>query len=294
MLFAAPVSRLPPGLVVPEPPPDGESGEVSIRRSGDASLTGTWNRVLLVAKPRIAAGDVNLVSPAIRDAASQFRLTLMAKVGQEDEDQRFHLHGVGIGYSYPINGQLTVIDGDSASRLGASLGFIEGQVLSENESHLTETRVVVHTSTLMIFDVPAIYHRFGKHLELLSRHLVWIDRSTGKTMMANWLMSGDDQRNDYRNMKEPIRLVPGGTHEDRVIHVDQDHFFLGIPSRRGFALVNLPPGIDLSWNAALSDFAVRRQYDGTTLARLVTHLNRKIAEQTKDSPPSNQGDADQN
>lgn len=42
--------------------------------------TGRWNRIVLLARPRIASGDVDALSTAIRESVSKFVLTIMAAV----------------------------------------------------------------------------------------------------------------------------------------------------------------------------------------------------------------------
>ncbi len=253
--FAAEVTRIPAGTVVTD------------------SGAKTWNRVVLLAKPRIVSGSVESLNESIRDAVSSFSLTMMARVNKKDG--AFQLDDVGLGYSVPIKSHPTVIDSDSVERLGVSLGFIQRQVLGQHETRLATTRVIVRTSTLLIFDVPAIFFRDGKHRDFVARHLVWIDPASGRAAMATWLMV---RRQDGRLViaSDPPRVVSAATKEDRRIHVDGDQFFLGIPGEHAFALEELPPGEDLNWTDALKRLATRSTYDADSLGKLSREINRLV------------------
>ena len=76
--------------------------------------------------------------------------------------------------------------------------------------------------------------------------------------------------------EDPLRVLGMGTHEDRIIHVDKEEFFLGIPGERAFALVDLPPGDKIPWNEQLRTLACCDAYDATTLSQLATALNEAI------------------
>ncbi|MEM9586303.1 MAG: hypothetical protein AAGA03_03400 [Planctomycetota bacterium] len=255
-------------------------GETQITRLAPGTVvnvddTQSSNRAVLVARPRIATGDVDHLGAAIRDAVSRFRLVIMTRVTSEQADDLHQLEHVGVGYAVPIERSLTIVTVDSASRLGAKLGLIESRVLSENESQLANIEVLVQTNTLTLFDVPAIFHRDGRHVDRLMRHLVWIHAKTGRPAMATWLLE-KDQNGSLASSRDPLRVSPARTKEDRKIHVDGNAFFLGIPSERAFALVDLPPGFDIKWDEPLKRLASRRQYKTPSLLELSRTLNERI------------------
>lgn len=71
-----------------------------------------WNRVLLLAKPRVATGDIDQLNESIRKASTAFSLTLLASVQEyaaTDGSPRYYLADVGVGYSAPIEGNQTVV-----------------------------------------------------------------------------------------------------------------------------------------------------------------------------------------
>ncbi|WP_146525208.1 hypothetical protein [Novipirellula artificiosorum] len=261
-----PLSSLPPGTVLDQ-----------------ANVT-PWNRLVLVATPRIASGDVDAISESIRSAVSTFRLTIMARVTNDPQTERHRLADVGIGYSVPVNGKLTVIDSQNTSDLDVSLGFIQKRVLSQSEAHLQKVSVLVRTSTLVVFDVPSIFHRSGKHRDYLNRNLIWIRPESGEVAMASWLVDRS-AKPPRPSLSDPLRIIAAATREDRRIHVDEDAFFLGIPNERGFALENLPPGKDVAWNDELRDLMCRDSYHAQSIGLLASAINRACAENASERKP---------
>ncbi len=248
-----------------------------------------WNRVILLAKPRIASGDVDQLSQSIRDASTAFTLTVLATVetySATDGSKRFRLAEVGVGYSAPINGVQTVISYDTVQQQGADPGFIGRQVLSANEERLADAVIVVRSSTLLVFDAPAIMHRGGQHRDYIARHLVWIDPQTGRGATVVWLLTGSGNGR-LRPAKERLRLITTGTREDRKIHVDGAEFFLGIPSDRAFAVEDLPPGSSIDWTADLVKFAALPGYNGQSLGELSAALNQAIQQSQRKETASN-------
>ncbi|TWU43960.1 hypothetical protein Q31b_14940 [Novipirellula aureliae] len=252
--YGEPITTLPPGLVV------------------EQSGASPWNRIVLIATPRIASGDVDAMGRSIRDAVAKFRLTIMTQVNRDPQSSKYTLVNTGVGYSTMINSQLVVIDSANATDLGASLGFIERRVLGENEEQCKQVQVIVRTTTLFLFDVPAIFDRFNQHRRVVNRHLVWINPTNGKLSLATWLFDKKDGRNRLL-VADPLRIVAENTREDRAIHVDGDQFFLGVPNENAFALEALPPGTDFSWTDPLQRLACRDSYDADLLSQLAKAIN---------------------
>ncbi len=237
-----------------------------------------WNRIVLLAKPRLASGDVDELSETVRKASTAFTLTILATVkpySATDGSLRYQLAEVGVGYSVPIKGVQTVISYDTVQTQGADPGFIGRQVLSTNEEQLKKVVIVVRSTTLLIFDTPGIVHRQGKHRDYKIRHLVWIDPKTGQGATVVWLL-GKDEQDQLRPANEPLKLIATGTTEDRKIHVDGSEFFLGIPSERAFALEDLPPGQAIGWTAPLAEVAALPAYSPESLSGLSAALNQAI------------------
>ena len=118
---------------VPERVPDG-TGDNTTQRTLPIIAPGTvvgneqaadWNRVILLATPRIASGDVTKLSESVRAAVSKLTLTILATVKRETDvngSESYRLAEVGVGYSTTINRKLMTVSSDSASRLG--IGWI--------------------------------------------------------------------------------------------------------------------------------------------------------------------------
>lgn len=242
-----------------------------------------WNRLVLLATMRIASGDTEKLSPPIRDAVGKLMLAIMADVSFDPDTRRYRLRDVGIGYAVNHDAQVQIVDSSSDDDASGQLGFFHRRVLTENEKRIADVRQVVRTSTLLIFDAPALFFRDQQHQAFVARHLVWVDPATGRVALANWLLKqvGD---NGLTAVDEPMRLIAGRTRESRAIHVDGDEFTLGvIPGERAFALESLPPGKDASWNPTLRQLASLRQYDQATLTRLTSAMN--AASRNGDSDP---------
>ena len=239
-----------------------------------------WNRVILLATPRIASGDTTKLSESIRNAVSQLTLTILATVKRQvgsDGKESYRLEEAGVAYSTPIQENLTTISTETAARLGARLDFYSRQMLSENEKQIANVNVLVRTPTLIMFDAPAIMLRDHKHMDFLTRHLIWIDSHTGKLALVIWLLHTDRDARIVRADKT-LRVVAPGTNEDRKIHVDGRSFFLGLPSARAFALEDLPPGADIAWTEAAKIMAARKTYSGSELNEFAGALNQLLHE----------------
>ena len=237
-----------------------------------------WNRVVLVAQPRIATGDVDSLSAPIRKAATSFALTILATVEPVVNSSgitSYKLAEVGVGHSTKINGIQTVITYETVKDQGADPGFIGRQVLKENERMFSEAKIVVQSSAVLVFDAPGIMHRKNKHRKYILRHLVYIHPNTGEGAAVVWLL-GKDSNDNIRPVNEPMRLVLTGTQEDRKIHVDGNQFTLGIPSETAFGLDDLPPGAKIPWTAKMAKVCNLSSYDQAQLGELTTALGEAI------------------
>ncbi len=254
------LAQIPPGTLADPPSQEG------------------WNSVILLARPTLASGDVDAIPSTIAATVNKFVLTLMANIERTDQGGTpvYRLVDVGAGYSVAHEGKLVVVTSESAHELGIQLGFIERQLLKENERQLSATRVVARSSTLLLFDVPAVVFFEHEHRDFVMRHLVWIDRRTGVHSMLVWLLEPmDDKR--VRLADRPARWVLPGTREERRIHVDASTFLLGgIPTERSFALEDLPPGRDIEWFPDARKYAGLERFSADQLRALIEGLNASL------------------
>ncbi len=243
-----------------------------------------WNRTILLAKPRIASGDVSALSEGIRQAASTFVLTILATVDQDPQSAqpKFRLAEVGVGYSVAVGDKLKVIHADEYEKHGVQLSFIPRQMLSENEKQIESIRTVVRGSSLLMFDVPALLLSQGKHQDYVMRHLIWIDAKTGKLATMIWLLQQDRAKQWAVVTNEAIRWLEPSTMEDRAIHVDGSEFTFTIPSKRAFAMEKMPPGRMIPWSQQASSLAARDVYQLDEIQALLIALNEaNLASQRK-------------
>ncbi|TWT94513.1 hypothetical protein [Stieleria varia] len=267
-----PVSMIPAGVLVP-------SADAVASESDDVQ---PWNRLVLIATPKINSGDVDAMSASIRDAATACSLTLMASIKQvtgSDGGVQYTFRDLGVGYSLPINGRQTIISSDTAAQQGAALGFIARQILRSNEKRLSEVRVVASTSTLRILDAPSVVLIGQQHQHCITRHLIWLDPASGTGAMLVWLLqpgveSGANAGD--RMIDKPMRLLRWGTTEQRMVHVDGSEFTLGFPSELAVALEDLPPGRDIAWPENAKSLTSRTTYGEADIEQLAAALNHAI------------------
>lgn len=234
-----------------------------------------WNRTILLAKPRIASGDVNALSESIRQAASTFVLSIAATVDRDPaaNSNKFRLAEVGVGYSVRVDDRFTVIRPEDYEDYGVSLSFVQRQMLSENQKQLETIRVIARGTTLLMFDVPSMMLHRGEHVDFAMRHLIWIDSNSGKLATMVWLNQLDAMQQPRVADWEAIRWLEPATFEDRTIHVDGDQFTLLIPGKRAFALERLPPGRSIAWTAAAAKLGALDRYDMQSMQDLLRELN---------------------
>ncbi len=240
-----------------------------------------WNRIILLARPSLASGDIDTIPASIRGpinrAVSTFVLAILATVKENSEggQTEYELSEVGAAISANIGGQLTVLTANDASAVGAKLSFIQSQLLARQEAQLENTRVVGHSSTITVFDVPGLMFRDGRHEEFTIRHFIWINKHTGAQAALLWLLQSDEQ--GFQMVSAPLRWLPAAVKENRKIHMDASEVnVLGIPTDRAFALEGLPPGKDVQWAAEFGKIGAISEYDHVQLKELTLALNRTI------------------
>jgi hypothetical protein len=235
-----------------------------------------WNRAILISNSQIVSGNVEKLSSSIRDAATAFSLTILASVTKAGEAGQYILGDVGAGYSVPIAGVPTVVTESTANELGADLGFISRKILGSSVTELSKVKTIVRTTTLLVFDAPSVMLRGGKHVKLITRHMVWIDPATGKGATIVWLL-GKNAKGQLTPVNEPLRLFPHGAKENKRIHVDGNEFsILGFPNEKAFALEDLPPGKDVAWTQELAAVAGLPRFTAQQVLELSDKMNAAI------------------
>ncbi|MGM0487044.1 MAG: hypothetical protein ACQESR_09825 [Planctomycetota bacterium] len=251
-----PVPLIPPGTIVGKDNPNG------------------WNRLVLLAKPRLAGGAVEELSAMARDLATQFPVVIMARVRarKTNEDRvEYRLENVGVGICTEIAGRNVVVSSDSHDELDADLNTIERIVLGQNEKMLKKITRIVHTHSFVVFDVKARLLHAGKHRDAHVRHLVWVSPESGKVASVVWPLI-EDGEGRYQLLGKTLSALPGGFEEDRIIHVSADEVTFGIPSARAFALARMPRGKKIPVTPKLASLATQKKYDRASLSKLIQML----------------------
>ncbi len=241
-----------------------------------------WNRVVLLATPRFTSGDTDDVSESIKEAVTGFTFAILATVrpteasaAEDDAPPRHTLAEVGVGYCMRVNDRLTVISPDAAIA-GVALDFLGRQVLNAKHKSLGEIACVGKHSGAVVFDAPTLMLRDDDHEELIVRHLVRLDPQSGLCSTCAWLVTADDD-GGTTPVEEPLRIIDGGTLEERPIHVDGRRFTFGLPTKKAFAVEDLPPGKRVDWSATLRTAADVPTYSEKALDQLAAELDTAIA-----------------
>ena len=228
-----------------------------------------WNRVVLLATPRFSSGDVEGVSTAIRDTVTRFTFAVLATVRRHEAD-RHELVEVGVAHCTPLNGRLTVV-APNTPVAGFTTDFLGRQILGAKHKGLAEITCVGRHGRAVAFDVPSIFLRDDSHDDLVVRHLVRIDPRSGTITTCAWLLEPTADGGRIA-VEQPLRIIDEGTREERAIHVDGGLFTFGMPTKRAFALEDLPPGRRLAWPTSLRDSAAASAYAEAALDRLSTEI----------------------
>ncbi len=239
------------------------------------SVSGGRHLVLL-AKPRVAAGDVESASARVRQYASLFNMVLIAKIARVDTGE-FHLNDLSVGNCVRQKGGWVVVSIDSHTPHGVELDFFARQVLARSESSLRQTRVVAKSDSFRVFDAEAVVRNGTEHQRMKIRHIVWVNKKSGKLATMQWLLRRSDD-GELKMVENVIHALPPKYIEDRVFSVKSEEFTLGIPSEKALAIDKLPRGIRVPVSPALKKLATAESYSNETQDSLVEELNRAISQ----------------
>lgn len=236
-----------------------------------------WNRVIYLAVSRITQGDAASVPETVRSRVARFTLALMATVtntnGSKDSPS-YELKEVGVGYAVPLGGQLTIVSTQNPPSQ-AGIDYLGRQVLAANGKNLSEVRCLGASSTAQVIDVEALYHLRGRNTPLVVRHFIWVEPRSGRCTCCVWLLAKKPP-GAFTLAGFPPRWLQEGTRDNRAIHVDDDAFVLGIPTREAFALTSLPPGLELDWTGDLQRLAVLPTYGENDLQQTLVAIDQAL------------------
>jgi hypothetical protein len=261
-----PLPRLPAGLQL-DPAREGRAGP------------GVHARTLLIAQPRLAAGDLDGLPPSVFHYAGLLQPTLVASLEHTDAGHPiiYRLHQVGVGFSVPKEDRQIVVTSASQKQLGIDLDLIGRQVLAQSEQQLSEIIQVARDRQSVLFDIPSRIAAGGEHHPWIMRHLVRLDPMGGRLSTCVWLLEPTVDHG-LRMVENRIELLPAGYREDRRLHVRRDKFFLGIPTQEAIALVDIPRGTSLACRPSLASLAASSHFTSQSLIRLNELIHEAILE----------------
>ena len=232
------------------------------------------SQLVLLAKPRVAAGDVNSASAKVRSYASMFNMVLIAKTSR-DSSGVYHLNDLAVGNGVRRNGGWTIVSADSHKEHGVELDFFAKQILSRSEGSLRQARVLAAGDSYRVFDAEAIVRHDSEHQRMKIRHIVWVNKKSGKLATMQWLLR--PVRNGELQMVEGVvHALPPKYLEDRVFSVKAEEFTFGVPSEKALAIDKLPNGKLVPVTPELKKLASAVDYSEKTEELLVAELNRAI------------------
>jgi hypothetical protein len=239
-----------------------------------------WSHSVLIARPRVAAGDVDAVAEIVIKHAEFLSFVLLARVEQSsDRDPPVSLlRDIGVGLATMIDGRWTVVSGPAdlePQGAGdpplADLGFIANRVLQSAERTLDDMKIIVRRTTLILYDSPAVINLSGSNQLAVVRSMLWIEPHSGKLHHAMWALQ-KGQRQPWVAALEQGVYLPVPFEEDRILHVDSRQFRFGIPAATAFALASLPPGYPFSLAGRLGELACQETYNEAELRELAVGL----------------------
>jgi hypothetical protein len=240
-----------------------------------------WNRIVLLATPRFASGDTDAVSESIKQTVTGFTFVVLATIRPANAaadggtSERHELVEVGVGYGMTVKDRLTVVAPD-AKLEAVVLDFLGRQILSAKQKSLADITCVGKHGTAVAFDTPTLMLRGDDHEDLVVRHFVRIDPASGACSTCAWMVAPAAD-GGLVPLEEPLRIIDGGTREERLIHVDGSRFTFGFPTKQAFAVEDLPPGRRVDWSASLRTAAHEPTYSERSLERLAAELDTAVA-----------------
>ena len=226
--------------------------------------------LVYVAHPRIGSGDVKQVFKDVLYYASLYTVNCLADVERHGAGamKQYRLEQVAIGIGTDIDGKNTIITSATQKKLGADLGIIARQVLSQCEADFrTGFLQIVRTPTMLVYDSDVILLIHRQHKKMMTRNAILVSPETGRLHTLIWLFDPH-----YELVDQPIQSLPPNYQEDRVLDVDADKFFLGLPQEGAFAQLRLARGTPIPLTDRLKKIISPRRYTKKTARELEKQL----------------------
>ncbi|MBI3466044.1 MAG: hypothetical protein HY000_23770 [Planctomycetes bacterium] len=257
-----PLSRIKPGAAIDDGPPEG------------------WSHLVLLARPRVARGDVNQVAPEVLRFGSMFMVAIAANVRANPgaAGEKHQLDKVGVGLAMELEGRVVVVSSATQQAQGAELDYIGRQVLAGTEQCLDEVIQAARTPQMLVFDAWSIVLRDEAHRRMAVRHAVLVDAETGELATLVWLLESGGS-GEFALVDPEMQVLPRNLQEDRVLNVRADNLVLGLLTgkRDGFALVDIPQGRPIKLPGELLPLACSRFRTPAEATALEAALRKLIA-----------------
>jgi len=111
---------------------------------------------------------------------------------------------------------------------------------------------------------------------MVIRHAIIVIPENGRLTTFVWLL-GSNGKGGYAVAEAAVQLLPASFHEDRMMSVDGDKFFLGIPGRDAIALARIPQGTPVRYTDELKALAALKTFDVTSIVNLEKVLQTRYA-----------------
>ena len=237
----------------------------------------TGPRLVLLAKPRLAAGDVDAVPEVGHQLTRKFQLAIVAKVDSKTGNGQapYQLSQVAIGFAVDSDRGTMTVNTKDGSKHGLKLGMLGSSVLSSNEASLSKTKLIASTDFMTVFDAQAVVWQQSGTQEMVVRHAVWIDPNTGKLGFLVWLL--EKKRGAQLQVAQPqMHAVAVGAVEDRQIYVDKSKFMLGMPTPSSFAMLQITPGHPIAWSEQFRSLAAMERFTAESFGQFVQGLQENL------------------
>jgi hypothetical protein len=233
------LGRIPPGTVMEESPPLG------------------WTNIVRVIEPVLTEKDLQNTPEIVAFYAQLFKDITLAKVEKVGSSHKLKLLAVGL--TAKVKGKDTVIDLNH--RYGAEIGLFGRKLLDAYENGFRDHMwQLVQTPTLRVFDERQMLLREGKHIVMLVRNAVRVDRKSGRLTTFVWLLT-DNKDEENILAEDNMQLLTDGYREKYNPSIKYDKFVMGLPTSDGaIARREICQGKPVSFTPALRRLAARKTY----------------------------------
>ena len=255
---------IPPGTVIEDRPPE------------------EWTHLVVKSCPRVADESIDKVSESTARLAGLLFTAIVADVKEEPQARqasRFSLSKVAAGVGTEVDGQDVVLSSDTQKELGADLGLLDRTALAGGEAHVQEICCVARSRTMLILDAPNVLLHEDKHRLVVLRYAILVDPKTGRLDTLLWLLELEDG-GAYLGPVGPMQWLPPSKLVDCLLHVDRDEFILGVPTTKGFAMVQIPQGRQtLAFSQELKSTAAQSRLTRASARELERQLRSLISQE---------------